>query len=188
MEFEDLLWKLLDDWRQTKAVEDYGILVAKRNGPALIMPKGIIDRVVDCAHYEKIKNLQDLRRETGWNCPDEIGLTVVALVAAHGSPPAPIPKATTTTTLPSNPMPVRGVLTSNTLVVNARAPASRSAPVGDRHLTEQGVSASCYRFRSIYGVFQTINYNTSLNIGNIYVGYFCYSRQPVLCINTSATQ
>ncbi len=74
MEFEDLLWRLLDDWRQTKAVEDYGILVAKRNGPALIMPKGIIDRVVDCAHYEKIKNLQDLRRETGWNCPDEIGL------------------------------------------------------------------------------------------------------------------
>lgn len=126
MEFEDLLRRLLDDWRMVEAVEKFGVAVAKDRGPGLIMPGRIIERVVDCAHYEKIKNLQDLRRETGWNCPDEIGSTVIAIVAGHGRPPAPVQtKAAPPLQVPqttSAATPSRGILTTNTIVVNAQPP------------------------------------------------------------------
>lgn len=126
MEFEDLLWRLLDDWRMVQAVKSFGIAVAKDRGPAIIMPERIIERVVNCAHYEKIKNLQDLRRETGWNCPDEIGTTIVAIVAAHGHPPAPAQakvtapiRASQATT--ATPPRASSILTTNSIVVNAQA-------------------------------------------------------------------
>ncbi|KLO04347.1 hypothetical protein SCHPADRAFT_840731, partial [Schizopora paradoxa] len=125
MEFENLLWRLLDDWRMVKAVEKYGVAIAEDIGPALVMPEQFIDRIVDCAHFEKIKNLQDLRRETGWNCPDEIGTTVVALVAEHGRPPAP--PSPDSDNAPTS-APPRSVLTSNTAILNGIT--SNAAPLG----------------------------------------------------------
>lgn len=119
MEFDDILRRLLDDWRTQKAIEELGLEIAERRGPSMVLPQQLLNRIIDCAHFEKIKSIEDLRRETGWPCPDDVGSTIVAMIAAQGSPQSaasldsPVAPPTSTTTPPA-----RSILTSNTLLLN----------------------------------------------------------------------
>ena len=47
------------------------------------MPNSILERVVDCAHHNKIKMLQDLKKETGWTEANRLGGKVIALIQRH---------------------------------------------------------------------------------------------------------
>ena len=50
------------------------------------MPNSILDQIINCAHYNKIETLQDLKKETGWTEADKLGGEVIALIQRHAPP------------------------------------------------------------------------------------------------------
>ncbi|KAI9570887.1 hypothetical protein HD554DRAFT_2017792 [Boletus coccyginus] len=55
------LIKALSDWCENKTNIMYGWPSLNDLGPSLVMPNAILDHIVDCAHYSKILNVQDLQ-------------------------------------------------------------------------------------------------------------------------------
>ncbi|KAG6883457.1 hypothetical protein C0992_008701, partial [Termitomyces sp. T32_za158] len=73
----------LDGFWQTKMIERYGVSLLKDFGPTLIMPEGVLDRIVSCARYFKIQTAEDLLRETRWDECARYGEQVVDLILQH---------------------------------------------------------------------------------------------------------
>jgi len=71
-------------------------------GPGLVMPTGILDRIVACAHTHKIKTVADLWKETNWSGVECYGNQIVDLILHH----VPIPVVTSPFT--SVPLPQSG--------------------------------------------------------------------------------
>ncbi|KIJ12990.1 hypothetical protein PAXINDRAFT_14203 [Paxillus involutus ATCC 200175] len=90
------LCEALEDWREGKTREIHGELNLIDIGPSLVMPDDILDRIVTCAHYLKIKSVDDLRRETHWSKTNQFGAEVISVI--HHIIPIPITPAVFTTT------------------------------------------------------------------------------------------
>ncbi|KAG1724446.1 uncharacterized protein EDB91DRAFT_1062838, partial [Suillus paluster] len=58
------LCEALEDWRDQKTVEIYGRSPLIDLGPTVVMGDSVLDRIIDCAHHEKIRVIQDLHKET----------------------------------------------------------------------------------------------------------------------------
>jgi hypothetical protein len=67
---EHKLCEALEDWRDHKTVEIYGCSHLIDLGPTVVMGDTVLDRIIDCAHHEKIKVIQDLHKETHWSIND----------------------------------------------------------------------------------------------------------------------
>ena len=95
-EFE--LSEALEDWREQKMRNIHGEAHLIDLGPAAIMPDGVLDRIVECAHTSKIKTVDDLFRETrwAWNKTNQFGTEVVTII--HRILPLPVVMSTLTTT------------------------------------------------------------------------------------------
>ena len=61
----------LMDWRDEVATRRYGMATTTTYGVVLIMANETIDRIVDCAHVNKIKTAEDLKNETLWKKSDQ---------------------------------------------------------------------------------------------------------------------
>ena len=85
---EDELLEALEDWRECKMRDVHGEAHLINLGPATIMPDDVLDRIVDCAHFFKIKTVDDLSRETRWSKAHKFGVEVIAIV--HRMLPIPI--------------------------------------------------------------------------------------------------
>jgi hypothetical protein len=60
----------LETWAKAKVKELYGEFNLENFGPSLVLPFGILNRIVDCAHYSKIKLIEDLEKQTRRNESD----------------------------------------------------------------------------------------------------------------------
>lgn len=74
------LCEALEDWREEKMAEKYGRSHLIDIGPSIIMSDSILDRLVNCAHHEKIKTIEDFRKETHWLATDKYGPEVLAII------------------------------------------------------------------------------------------------------------
>ncbi|KAF8448775.1 hypothetical protein L210DRAFT_3388132 [Boletus edulis BED1] len=88
-EFE--LSEALEDWRERKMEQVHGKTHLNDIGPAIIMPDGVLDRIVDSAHFFKIKTVDDLSRETRWSKASQYGAEVITII--HTTIPLPTPSA-----------------------------------------------------------------------------------------------
>jgi hypothetical protein len=86
------LKKLLLDWRVDEAKRVMGAAAVKEYGPWPFMPNEVLNRLVDCSHYNKITSLTALRVETQWlekwvtRCGDRL---MAILEPFNRPPPAP---------------------------------------------------------------------------------------------------
>lgn len=78
----------LENWREETTKIRYGEAALLDFGPSLVMTARILDRIVDCVHYNKISSVQDLARETRWDEISRYGAEVLALIQSIR--PAPI--------------------------------------------------------------------------------------------------
>lgn len=74
------LCEALEDWREEKMAEKYGRSHLIDIGPSIIMSDSILDRLVNCAHHEKIKTIEDFRKETHWLATDKYEPEVLAII------------------------------------------------------------------------------------------------------------
>ncbi|KAF9011587.1 P-loop containing nucleoside triphosphate hydrolase protein [Hymenopellis radicata] len=78
-------------------------------GPHAVMATSILERIVDLAHYSKLKSLPDFGVQVPWAYTDEYGPTIISIIQRHAFPPlkktpasrpAPLPAASPFTTTP----------------------------------------------------------------------------------------
>lgn len=114
------LAQVLNAWRQNVAIERYGLAVFREVGSDLVLPDQLLERLVDCAHWGKIRTIEDLQREVDWGLVDELGPTVVNLINTV-SPP--LPRARATRMAPPHPSrsTVRRPLATNSRILNAQS-------------------------------------------------------------------
>lgn len=74
------LCEALEDWRDEKTVEIYGRSHLIDLGPTVVMGDSVLDRIVDCSHFEKIKIIEDLRKETHWSVNDDLAREVITII------------------------------------------------------------------------------------------------------------
>ncbi|KAG0694255.1 P-loop containing nucleoside triphosphate hydrolase protein [Suillus ampliporus] len=74
------LCEALEDWRDQKTVEIYGRSHLIDLGPTVVMGDSVLDQIVDCAHFQKIKIADDLRKETHWSVNDNLAREVIAII------------------------------------------------------------------------------------------------------------
>ncbi|KIK74048.1 hypothetical protein PAXRUDRAFT_176847, partial [Paxillus rubicundulus Ve08.2h10] len=74
------LCEALEDWREGKTCEIHGELNLIDIGPSLVMPDDILDCIMTCAHYLKIKSVDDLRHETHWSKTNQFGAEVIYVI------------------------------------------------------------------------------------------------------------
>ncbi|KIM70516.1 hypothetical protein SCLCIDRAFT_12461 [Scleroderma citrinum Foug A] len=86
MEQDRALGDALHNWREDKTSALFGWAALNNFGPCLVMPNSILDQIINCAHYNKIETLQDLKKETGWTEADKLGGEVIALIQRHAPP------------------------------------------------------------------------------------------------------
>ncbi|EGO01419.1 hypothetical protein SERLA73DRAFT_70610 [Serpula lacrymans var. lacrymans S7.3] len=92
--------KAAEEWREMKTLQVYGAAYLSSIGPCLIMTDNIVDRIVECAHYHKIKDLSKLKKETKWIQSEKYGAEVIALIQCH----APWPVGATASPFASTPL------------------------------------------------------------------------------------
>ncbi|KAG2072889.1 hypothetical protein BDR04DRAFT_1012343 [Suillus decipiens] len=109
------------DWREEKMAENYGHSHLIDISPSIIMSDLILNCLVNCAHHEKMKTIEDLHKETHWPATEEYRPEVLNIIHCI-IPVKVISVALTNTPLQHGPLsnPLRGgnvALPSTVLVV-----------------------------------------------------------------------
>ncbi len=86
----------LHQWRVSKVMEEYGQGGLASFGPGVVMPNETLSRIVACVHEDKIKDVQDVQRETKWCGVEDYGQEVLDIIQQLRPPSS----ALTTTPLP----------------------------------------------------------------------------------------
>lgn len=89
-EMDEALRLELENWCLNQAEEQYGQAVVFSLGPGIIMGTNVRDRIVDCAHFNKIRTIPDLEKETKWELASEYGMAILDIIRKH-YPPPPLP-------------------------------------------------------------------------------------------------
>ncbi|KAG1905441.1 uncharacterized protein F5891DRAFT_976372 [Suillus fuscotomentosus] len=103
----------LDDWWEEATIKLYGHAHLHDLGPRLIMPNSILDRIVECTHFFKIKSTADLAKETHWSGANKHGDEIITLI--HQVHPLPTPL----TSAPLQPCTISS--NTNAMLVGRRA-------------------------------------------------------------------
>ncbi|KAG2082329.1 uncharacterized protein F5147DRAFT_590419 [Suillus discolor] len=80
---------MLKDWQEETTLKLYGHAHLYDLGPGIIMPNSILDCIVECAHFYKIKSTADLVKETCWSGANKHGDEIIVLI--HQVCPLPTP-------------------------------------------------------------------------------------------------
>ncbi|RDB20670.1 ATP-dependent DNA helicase RecQ [Hypsizygus marmoreus] len=80
----------LFDWRRQHAVAKFGQVVVRRLGAKMLISDKIVERLVICAHAQKLPTVNDIVKETGWkrDWADELGESLLAVIHSYFPPPA----------------------------------------------------------------------------------------------------
>lgn len=81
------LAKALQAWSDTKATHLYGTAYVSDYGGALVLPRVILENIVDKVQVRRISSVEDLARETRWRKALAFGEEVLQIIQEH----APIP-------------------------------------------------------------------------------------------------
>ncbi|KAI0310543.1 hypothetical protein OF83DRAFT_1028360, partial [Amylostereum chailletii] len=79
-DLEESLRIQLREWRQTTAMDVYSRATYKKHGPPLLLSNHNLARIIVCAQANKIKTLEDIKRETLWDKVDAHGAAVLAII------------------------------------------------------------------------------------------------------------
>ncbi|KAG1760081.1 hypothetical protein EDD22DRAFT_756366, partial [Suillus occidentalis] len=71
---------VLEDWRDQKTVEIYGCSHLIDLGPTVVMGNLVLDWIIGCAHFQKIKVADDLCKETHWSINDNLAKEVITII------------------------------------------------------------------------------------------------------------
>ncbi|KAG1867739.1 hypothetical protein F4604DRAFT_1584971 [Suillus subluteus] len=123
----------LDDWREETTIKLYGHAHLHDLGPGLIMPNSILDRIVECAHFSKIRSTADLVKETCWSGANKHGNEIIALI--HQVCPLPTPL----TSAPLQPRTISSNANANTSVPRNAKRKMRCSACG-----EEGHNCACF--------------------------------------------
>ncbi|KAG2743437.1 hypothetical protein P692DRAFT_201723562 [Suillus brevipes Sb2] len=104
----------LEDWREAATRRIYGDSHLNDYGPSLVMPDSVLDRIVGCAHYQKIVTIDDLRKETRWSGVDQFGGDVIAVIHSIIPVSVPVPVFTSNPLQPALPRQSVNNTSSNT--------------------------------------------------------------------------
>ena len=90
--FKDELFK----WWKEKALAKFGTCYFNTIGTNVLISDNIIDQIVACTHWQKIKTINNVKREMGW-CNQsswvlELGDSLMEIIMKH-LPPAPLTPA-----------------------------------------------------------------------------------------------
>lgn len=107
----------LTRWRQQQTIDTHGHAILKAVGSALVLPNGVMDRIVDCAHYGVLGSMQDLRREIQWSRVDEFGEQVLELIKKIAPPPLSVQHVSPMPGAPRQPLGVNNRLLNNVSIV-----------------------------------------------------------------------
>lgn len=114
----------LDAWCVMKTAAVFGQAHLRDIGPCLIMSNTMLERIVNCTHYHKISNTQDLKREAGWADSGKYGNDVLDLIKTHGpklsSPFSVTPLRPSTSSHVNVPVPSSSSTTSCSVVAQRR--------------------------------------------------------------------
>jgi hypothetical protein len=91
----------LEDWREATTQTVYGWALYHDLGPCLIMPNGVLDHIVICAHDHRIDSTSTLVKETRWDLASTYANDILALINKHH--PKPLPPAGAIINPPSTP-------------------------------------------------------------------------------------
>ena len=73
----------LDDYRVRRTEQKFSRAVLDDLGPSLVLPDGVLQRVVDAARAQKIRTLEDIHRETNWIKVQDYGEDVLKIVLEY---------------------------------------------------------------------------------------------------------
>lgn len=131
------LSEALEEWREMKTCVTYGESHLIDIGPSIVMPDDVLDRIVACGHYRKIKTLNDLRQETHWNRSNQFGSEVIALI--HRIVPHPVTSAVFTTA----PLQPRSPQTSLSLPGTSSNNLTTQCPLSVTHQSRKKKCTAC---------------------------------------------
>src|ERR1700676_4116814 len=57
----------LNEFCEQETIKKFGLSRLKNSGPGLIMPNEVLERIVDCAHEQKIMTKEHLQLKTHWS-------------------------------------------------------------------------------------------------------------------------
>lgn len=83
----------LHEFRKKQTVEKFGHACLRDTGPGIIMADDVLNRILDCAHFNVIETSEQLAKETRWSRVSEYGDQVVGIILQHC--PKPTPSAVT---------------------------------------------------------------------------------------------
>jgi hypothetical protein len=99
----------LHDYRQRKTVDKYGLPALYDIGPSLHMADDVLGYIVDYAHFDKIQNGDDLRRQTRWTWANEDVDEILDVIRRFPRRSSAGPLTTTTPLQPRSAPPQPGV-------------------------------------------------------------------------------
>ena len=118
-EREERLSQALNAWRQRVTIEKYGEAIFRDVGSSLVLPNELLERLVDCSHYGKITNMEQLGKEVDWMLMEEHGPEVVRLIMDI-CPPQPRKRVRRRKKVSAGEPTARQPLGTNVRVINAQ--------------------------------------------------------------------
>ena len=119
----------LEAWRKQKTEQVFGSAYLHDYGGSLILPRALLDKIVDRAYAGKLSSLKDLARETQWRRAGEYGSEVLRIVRQH----IPLPSTVT--------------ISSNTHVIGEALGATVSQSRAHRR---KGQASMSYNLRKLH--------------------------------------
>jgi hypothetical protein len=83
----DLKATLLN-WRREQAITRFGNVLVRTYGPNLFMSDEIVERIIVCAHWDKLKTAAHILKETHWceDWVDDYADSLLALIKTYSIP------------------------------------------------------------------------------------------------------
>lgn len=106
-EQDQALRRALDAFREEAVVEEFGEEDAKDLGSSIILCNETLDRIVDCAHWGRVRSPQQLLELTKWDRSNDLGPRIVAIIDQTHPPQRtfPPPRSTSSQSSANHPIP-----------------------------------------------------------------------------------
>ena len=121
----------LHEFRQRKTLERFGAGGLRQMGAGLIMTDDVLARIVDCAHFNKIRNQDTLAKETRWIWVNTYAIDVLEIIQGF---PARLTQQQLTTTTPLQPRQKPAPAASSPVVEKVRRRNKCSACNSEGHI------------------------------------------------------
>ena len=153
------LRRALIDWGTETTIRRHGMATYATFGTVLVLDIETIDRIVDCAHVNRIKTAEDLKNETLWKKSELYAPQILDLIRQHCPPPADGPTTLSThpsrqpnaSTVPLHAIPPPNEQNGLSAAGTDNPPETPVRPSGSANVTLEQLSVSRSRARNKCG-------------------------------------